>query len=285
MGSTHRSNTGVKQGCPLSPILFGFLMDGLSRYLDHHHSDLGCTLQGLRVQCLMYADDVVLLATCPSSLQCLMDATLRFLCQIGLPVNPHKTHIVCFLHALRAGPWHCHGYNLSPTTNIKYLGLHLSSSHGVFATFTSRKKHVACLGDLKAQLYSFELQLISRTASQVIHNLRSTSCKLWVQNMGSARAFGATWNTEKSLTNSTRQAYWATIGFFKQSVFEQYLLSTDLLIVQEGHSREFRHVQWISMWVAAWFWEDATQYRNAFIGAPSCLPSNRYGACSNLRVS
>ncbi len=64
------SQTGLKQGCPLSPTLFGIFVDGLFHYLDTHCPEDGILLGGgIRVRILGYADDFVLVSNSPAGLQ------------------------------------------------------------------------------------------------------------------------------------------------------------------------------------------------------------------------
>ena len=54
---------GVRQGCPLSPTLFGVFSDGLYQHLCNSAPAVGLLLgSGRRVPLLCYADDVVLLS-------------------------------------------------------------------------------------------------------------------------------------------------------------------------------------------------------------------------------
>ena len=63
------STIGVKQGCPLSPTLFGLYIDELEDFLRRSllPGD-GCFLHQVLISILLFADDVVLLASSPDSL-------------------------------------------------------------------------------------------------------------------------------------------------------------------------------------------------------------------------
>jgi hypothetical protein len=54
-------NIGVKQGCPLSPTLFGIYIDKLEDCLEKV-SCVGPTLTGIVINLILYADDIVLMA-------------------------------------------------------------------------------------------------------------------------------------------------------------------------------------------------------------------------------
>ena len=53
-------NNGVKQGCILSPTLFAMFIDDLVAELKVKQSGVNC--QTCMLSCLLYADDIVLLA-------------------------------------------------------------------------------------------------------------------------------------------------------------------------------------------------------------------------------
>ena len=55
------SNIGVKQRCPLSPILFGLYIDELETYLDEISGDSPCLFNTM-VAILLNVDNVVLLS-------------------------------------------------------------------------------------------------------------------------------------------------------------------------------------------------------------------------------
>ena len=58
---------GVRQGCVMSPVLFSLFINGLARELKKRGQ--GVDIGGRRVQMLLYADDIALLAETPDDLQ------------------------------------------------------------------------------------------------------------------------------------------------------------------------------------------------------------------------
>ncbi|MCO5606114.1 hypothetical protein L7F22_060301 [Adiantum nelumboides] len=89
------STIGVKQGCPLSPILFGIYIDELLEYVDTY-GDAGSSLARVMIPLLLYADDVVLISDFPEGLQRQLDALQRFCADRDLTLNLGKTKVMVF---------------------------------------------------------------------------------------------------------------------------------------------------------------------------------------------
>ena len=79
-------NIGVKQGCPLSPTLFGICIDKLEMCLE----EAGCTgtiLAGIVIILLLYVDDIVLMERCRSDLDKKLRILKYFCSNMGIYVN------------------------------------------------------------------------------------------------------------------------------------------------------------------------------------------------------
>jgi hypothetical protein len=62
---------GLKQGCVLSPTFFSILMTDLANMLEN--SSIGANISSKLINCLLFADDVVLIAESPEELQELLN--------------------------------------------------------------------------------------------------------------------------------------------------------------------------------------------------------------------
>jgi len=115
---------GVKQGCVLSPVLF-------SLYLNDLHDSLpgGIQFGNMKVKVLMYADDLVLLSTCPHELQSMIDAFELYCDTWGLSVNLDKSKILIFREGprvARALSWTFKNSPIEITNEYNYLGILLN---------------------------------------------------------------------------------------------------------------------------------------------------------------
>ncbi len=63
---------GVKQGCALSPTLFGLYVDGLDKHLLETADIDASTLMGVMVPLLLYADDLILMSESASGLRLIL---------------------------------------------------------------------------------------------------------------------------------------------------------------------------------------------------------------------
>ena len=90
-GKTNRAikiNAGVRQGCPLSPLLFSLILDELITKVKV--LNVGITLGNQKVCIMAFADDLVLLTEDKFHMQILIEETKEFLDQKGLTANAKK---------------------------------------------------------------------------------------------------------------------------------------------------------------------------------------------------
>ncbi|CAK9834256.1 Retrovirus-related Pol polyprotein from type-2 retrotransposable element R2DM [Anthophora retusa] len=82
---------GVRQGDPLSPLIFNMVIDRLLKRLT---PEVGVNIGRLTYNALIYADDMILVASTPMSLQTTIDTVSDFLAQCGLHINATKSFTV-----------------------------------------------------------------------------------------------------------------------------------------------------------------------------------------------
>ena len=83
----------VKQGCPLSPILFNLSIELILRPVKEAASKLKsgqCDHYGTPISCLAYADDLVIVARSQHALQLLLDAASEAANIVGFSFRPDK---------------------------------------------------------------------------------------------------------------------------------------------------------------------------------------------------
>ncbi len=122
----------VKQGCPLSPLLFGLYLDGLEKHLDALVGDSPPQLADTIVKVLLYADDLPLMSETPQGLQKQIDATFEFCVERQLVINVSKTKVVVFEKCRSAMPEFTYrGTTIEQVQSFRYLGLELHSTRGM----------------------------------------------------------------------------------------------------------------------------------------------------------
>ncbi len=87
--SSFRCQQGVKQGCLLSPLLFGLYLDALERHLDGKKCD-ALTLTDVHVWLFLFADELALMSESKVGLQQQLNALQQFCVEHGLIVNVKK---------------------------------------------------------------------------------------------------------------------------------------------------------------------------------------------------
>lgn len=143
VGSEHTPDiqvrVGVKQGDPLSPLLFNLAMDPLIHGLERFGKGyiLG---DGLSVVCLAFADDLVVIGGSWSDMAYNLGLLDSFCQSTGLTIQPAKCR--SFLLKPCSGsysvndcaPWVLGGRALQQTTiaeTVKYLGVRINPWSGV----------------------------------------------------------------------------------------------------------------------------------------------------------
>ena len=91
MTESFHNNIGVKQGEVLSPLLFNLYINDLPTSVSDPESP---SLNGSPIDCLLYADDLVLMSTSKSGLQRKFDKLGQYCNRWRLCVNTDKTMVM-----------------------------------------------------------------------------------------------------------------------------------------------------------------------------------------------
>ena len=111
---------GVRQGDPLSPLLFMLGLEILTRSIQKNDKIQGIQIENSEVKVTLFADDLTCFFRNRSSYECLRDCLSKFSECSGLKVNEEKTEI--FGLGTRNSEYVRFPYELK--TSIKILGVH-----------------------------------------------------------------------------------------------------------------------------------------------------------------
>lgn len=84
------TSRGIRQGCPVSPILFALVISGIERYLLERHPSAGVVVGESRRLMVSYADDIQLLCSSEEELQEVFASLCWCLAQLGLQSEASK---------------------------------------------------------------------------------------------------------------------------------------------------------------------------------------------------
>ena len=124
------STVSVKQGCVFSPILFNLYIDKICKAFDMSCDPV--TINNRDLNCLLWADDLLLVSKTPTGLQNCIDKMNNFYADLGLQINTKKTKVVIFnkrgLSLERKYKFFLEGEKLEITNQYQYLGIKLRPS-------------------------------------------------------------------------------------------------------------------------------------------------------------
>ncbi|KAI3354761.1 hypothetical protein L3Q82_004590 [Scortum barcoo] len=117
-------HVGLRQGCPLSPVLFIIFMDRISR---RSQGPEGVRFGNHRISSLLFADDVVLMASSSQDLQRVLERFAAECEAAGMRISTSKSEAMVLDRKRVACPLRVGGEVLPQVEEFKYLGVLFTS--------------------------------------------------------------------------------------------------------------------------------------------------------------
>ena len=132
---------GVKQGDNMSPNLFNVYINDLLENIDESCKPV--TLQNMSMNCLMFADDILLLSETPEGLQNSINKLNSYCNKWQLTINTQKTKIMVFQQKnilYNKYDFYLNGDKLEKVLKYKYLGNIIEASGKLTSSHTELAK-------------------------------------------------------------------------------------------------------------------------------------------------
>ena len=123
-----KSNLGLEQGCPLSPMLFNLYIDDIKDIFDDKCDPI--TVQNVKLNHFLYADDLVMLSSSKIGLQTCLDKAAEFAKRKHLIISVKKSKTMVFNTAGKfiKDTFNLDNERLEPVQTFCYLGVDIKCS-------------------------------------------------------------------------------------------------------------------------------------------------------------
>lgn len=125
-GDQFESHRGLKQGCPLSPLLFALYIADLHRVLRNNQLG-GVVLGNQKIYSIDFADDLALMAERPGELKDMIKALQRFSTRRRIRISEEKSKVLVFSKGSRNSGinWSVNGNRYEEVDSFTFLGVEL----------------------------------------------------------------------------------------------------------------------------------------------------------------
>ena len=157
-----QSNLGLRQGCPLSPMLFNLFIDDVFNIFSNPNDFDPLYLQGKPINHFLYADDLVLVSESATGLQNSLTKLGIYAKSKSLTISIQKSKTMVFNSSGRfiKDKFHIGGEPLEPVDSFCYLGFEVKPSgtmaHGASVLID---KSLKALRPLQRAIANFQMPL------------------------------------------------------------------------------------------------------------------------------
>lgn len=128
-----RHSKGLRQGCPLSPLLFALYISDIDQVLANAQDGGVVLVRGVKIYVLAYADDLLIIAETPRDLKEMLLTMAKYADRRGLIINTDKCKVMRFAVGgkLSKEKWVLCGSVIEEVREFRYLGFtfYLTGSH------------------------------------------------------------------------------------------------------------------------------------------------------------